>query len=102
MKKYLHRILFLTIFISTAATAQYTEYGIFIGGSQYQGDLVRDGWMMKETRPAIGLLGRYSFGANLALRGSFTFGTVGGSDANYTGVSGAEFRVKRNLSFRSR
>ncbi len=82
------------------AAAQYLEGGIFLGGSNYEGDLVGKralGVELNETHLSGGLLLRYNINDWVGVRGSFTYGQISGTDAN----SDADYRLERNLSFRS-
>ena len=47
------------LFIGLAAHAQDKEVGIFLGTTEYQGDLSKDQLTLNETKPAVGVLGRY-------------------------------------------
>ncbi len=81
------------------ANAQFLEGGIFVGGSNYAGDLVESNlqYEASETNLAGGLLIRYNINDWVGVRGAFTYGQISGSDAN----AEAEYRLERNLSFRS-
>ena len=81
------------------ASAQYLEGGLFLGGSNYLGDLVDAplGIEFSETHLAGGLLLRYNINDWVGVRGSFTYGQISGDDANST----VSYRLERNLSFRS-
>lgn len=81
--------------------AQDYDYGVFLGGSYYSGDLAPSfkngfGNGFRGTRPAIGGMARYTFHPNFAVRGNLNFGYVAGYDRN-----GDDFHKSRNLSFHS-
>ena len=75
------------------------EVGLFAGGANYNGELAPvDPVVLKETHVAIGGFARYSLTDRLRLRGSITYATISGDDANFNTPS---LRVRRNLDFRS-
>lgn len=80
-------------------SAQYLEGGLFLGTSNYAGDLVDAplGVEFSESKLAGGLLLRYNINDWVGVRGSFTYGAIAGSDMN----SSDDARLNRNLSFRS-
>lgn len=81
-------------------SAQYLEGGLFLGASNYAGDLVDAGFSsteINETHLAGGVLLRYNINDWVAVRAGFTYGQISGTDAN----SEESFRLERNLSFRS-
>jgi OmpA-OmpF porin, OOP family len=87
-------VLFFTLL---TLNAQKLSGGIFIGGANYQGDLVEVEMLPSETNPAVGMLFRYSLTSKLALKASFYGGHISGSDAN----SSSESLKSRGYSFRS-
>jgi len=93
MSKKLTLILFLSC-ILIASFAQRYEGGIFVGTTQYQGDLVKAQIVLKETKPALGIYGRYFFTHRWAFRAGFNYGFIKGDDAN-------GHWERRNLHFRS-
>jgi len=92
-------LIILLAFSPVFASAQFLEGGIFVGGSNYAGDLVESNvqYELDKTHLAGGLLVRYNINDWVGVRGSFTYGQISGSDADAT----AEYRLRRNLSFRS-
>jgi hypothetical protein len=94
-------ILLITLLALTPvfAFAQYLEGGLFVGASNYAGDLVDNkiGVEYNEAHLAGGVLLRYNINDWVAVRGSFTYGQISGSDANAASAG----RQQRNLSFRS-
>lgn len=90
--------LFAITFIATSAMAQDIEGGIFIGTTQYQGDLTKKHITISETKPSLGILGRYYFGPRINLKGSAYYGWIEGGDENYDDIY---LRKLRNLSFTS-
>ncbi|MDX5319871.1 MAG: DUF6089 family protein, partial [Bacteroidota bacterium] len=97
-------LLALTIGFGTVATkAQDYDMGVFGGFSMYQGDLSPElsqgiGNMIKQNRPAGGVLYRYNMHPNYSIRGNFNFGWVAAYDKY--GNAGTS-RESRNLSFNS-
>lgn len=86
----------------------YSMIGFSLNAMNYYGDLApkpsRLSTDISLTRPALGLIFAHRFGPRYTLTGTFTYGTLRGSDAqsadknDENGVS----RYKRNLSFRNR
>jgi hypothetical protein len=83
---------------SVSVFGQDIEGGIFVGPTNYQGDVTKKHVTIKNTRPNIGLLGRYYFGPRFNLKGNLYYGWVRGDDENYNDV---KFRDKRNANFKS-
>ena len=96
MKKILYSLIILLGSLTTQAQA--LEFGILLGGSNYQGDLTDGGPLLDQTNFAGGLLLRYNHTPYITLRASALYGRVEGADANYPDI---EERYFRNLSFRS-
>lgn len=89
-------------FIEQSVTAQVTEWGIMSGFSNYKGDLVVEGLLMKEVRPSLGLFYR-TYDDETIFRSRFflSYSQLSGHDNNYVEKNNPsfDFRVKRNLSF---
>lgn len=73
------------------------ELGLFLGGSYYTGDLNPSGHFNSLTRPAAGLIHRFSWSDRWSLRNGFMFGVVAGDDARSSSFA----QQQRNLSFKS-
>ena len=86
------------LFIGIAASAQDKEVGIFLGTTQYQGDLSKDQITLNQTKPGVGVLGRYYINPRFDIAAGLYLGWISGSDANY---SSNVDRARRNLSFQS-
>jgi hypothetical protein len=86
------------LFIGFTSFAQDKEIGVYLGTAQYQGDLSQAQITINETKPAIGVLGRYYFNPRFDIKGNLYVGWIAGSDSNYADVHD---RYKRNLSFHS-
>lgn len=74
--------------------AQEIEIGTTIGFSNYFGDLAPTP-VLKETKPAGALFGRYNISSSFAFTSSLSAGLVTGNDQNF------KENQYRNLSFRS-
>ncbi len=94
-------LLVLLAFSALAASAQKerstTDFGIFLGGSYYIGDLnpVRH---FALTQPAGGVHFRYNIDSRFAGRANLWYGTVQGNDARSESFS----QQQRNLNFKSK
>ena len=85
------------IFLPFLISAQYNEAGIFIGTSNYSGDL-QSKLEPTEYNVAFGLFARRHFSKYLAAKAHFYKGELSGSDEHQTFKSGLQ---ERNLSFRT-
>ncbi len=92
------RILILLSFIviSKQTVAQFSEYGVGVGGFNYAGDLMR-GYHIENVKP--GILGYYKMNLDniFSIRASLTGGLISGSDENPIDP----FAVNRKGSFQS-
>lgn len=93
---------FIVVFLGLTAGAfaqPVWEVGAFAGLSNYQGDLVQSTLpIFKEGRPAFGVTGRFVYSYAWTVRGSLTYGKIGGSDTNYPDDP---YRQRRNTRFES-
>lgn len=94
--RFLIKIVFGICLIPALSHAQRYEFGTWIGGSTYFGDL-NTNTSFKYTQPAAGVYTRYNFDSRLAAKLSFTYGGVKGMDS----ASNYYFEQRRNLSFYS-
>jgi len=85
--------LFLLNVISSKA--QGLELGLYLGGSNYFGDLSHNTIAIGETHPSASFIGRVNLGEKWAAKGLLGYARISGTDAN---ASKAE-NVNRNLSF---
>lgn len=75
------------------------DFGLYLGGSNYWGDLTKDFQpLWSKTKVAGGLLCRYNISPYITFKGSALYGQIQGSDKNY---SYDAYRTRRNLSFKS-
>jgi hypothetical protein len=88
---------FLLILISFAADAQYSEVGIFVGGSRYKGELSPHLFDIKFIHPSAGVFFRRNRTRHWSWKFEANYAKVSGSDADLT----EGFEKNRNLSFTS-
>lgn len=79
-----------------SASAQYSEVGLFVGGSNFIGDVGNYQFHLP-TGYAGGVFYRYNFDRHWAVRAQANYGFIQNDDAN----SSMAYRVNRNLSFQS-
>lgn len=97
-----HTLLALAVsFSAPFLKAQDYDLGLFVGGSQYQGDLspaFDNGFAnaFRGIRPAIGGLARYNFNPYFSIRGNVNLGLIAAYDQYGNKGTGRE---PRNLSF---
>lgn len=89
--------MFLSLLIGNKAYSQYSEAGIFLGGSWYNGDLQPNWFSIKFINPALGAIYRYNLNPHWALKGNVYYGTVSAEDIR----SDNTYQENRNLSFKS-
>jgi hypothetical protein len=87
----------------------YNMVGLSVNALNYYGDIAPKpssfSTDLEYTRPAFGLLFSHRFGPRYALTGSFSYGTLKGSDAKSADQGDSDngiYRYQRNLSFRNR
>lgn len=99
MKKSQFLKIFILLFVCNtslnSAKAQYIEGGIFLGGSNYLGDLSGTSMNFGATRPAGGVIARYHINDRFTLRGFAGYGSIWGADS----LSSKSEHNIRNLSF---
>ncbi|MBI5917477.1 MAG: OmpA family protein [Bacteroidetes bacterium] len=59
------------------------EGGLFLGISNYLGDLVEPTFTLKQSNPAFGILLRNHLSDNFGIRANLFYGKIEGDDANY-------------------
>lgn len=82
--------------LSTLSAQKTGEFGVFLGGSFYLGDLNPNGFF-KFTQPAFGAIYRYNINNRFSARLSGLIGTVEAFDNQ----SPYAFQQQRNLNFKS-
>jgi Domain of unknown function (DUF6089) len=80
--------------------SQSFEIGPLIGGANYQGDLADGVVVLKKTRPAYGVIMRYSPFKFLSFRMGFLQGGIEGDDANSSieGIRKRGYKISANMS----
>lgn len=94
IKSFIFKI--LAILLSFSLKAQYSEVGLFVGGTNFIGDVGDYGFHLPKG-PAAGIFYRYSFNDHWALRVQGNYGQITNGDS----LSDFAERINRNLSFRS-
>ncbi|MCK0129929.1 DUF6089 family protein [Flavobacteriaceae bacterium F08102] len=92
MKKYLLIIFFIGT--STIGYSQLIEAGLFMGGSNYIGDIGSTTYV-NPNRLAIGAVAKYNWTPRIAFRGTLIYTSLHANDAK----SNTPFRQNRNLRF---
>ena len=92
MKKQLLAIVFICI--SSISWSQINEIGVFIGGSNYIGDVGKSNYI-NPNNIAGGLIYKYNVNPRIALRGTLSFLSISGDDAESSNL----VRVNRNFNF---
>lgn len=97
----MRRLLFIFMLIGLpfVMNGQNWEVGTFTGGANYNGELAPvDPVVLKETHISIGAFAKYSISERIKVKGTITYATVSGDDANY---NTPWLRKRRNLDFKS-
>lgn len=91
--------LLLLMFPVLVFSQQKWEWGLFLGGANYQGDLVKsDLPILSETSPAYGLYGAYYVHPTWSLELNGYRGEIKGTDQNF---NLKQFSERRNFSFKT-
>ena len=89
-------ILFACLFfMGFSLNAQEKEFGVFVGGSNYFGDL-NPSYSFKETRPATSIFYRYNFNPRMSFRAAMGYYWVTASDNKQKKYP---YLLARNLNF---
>lgn len=88
---------FFALVVSTTLSAQYHELGVFLGTSNYSGEL-QSKFHPSEYNLSFGVFGRKHFTKYWAAKVHFYKGDISGTDANQQHKGGLR---QRNLNFRS-
>ncbi len=81
MKKFILFIVFICI--TTTSKAQINEIGVFLGGSNYIGDIGSE-YYINPNNFMGGIIYKKNINPRVALRGTFTYAQIAASDANAT------------------
>ena len=92
MKKYIFFIAFICL--TTRSEGQVNEVGIFIGGSNYIGDIGSE-YYINPNDLMGGLIYKWNFNPRIALRGTFTYAQISADDDDATNSE----RLNRGLRF---
>ena len=82
----------LLFFSLSELFAQSSELGVFVGGSNYSGDLNSDVYTVKFIHPAVGLIYRHNWNPHYSFKSNVYYGTVSAYDVKSSDA---------NLSFES-
>ena len=89
-------ILSILLTLPALVSAQRTEFGYWLGGSTYTGDL-NTNTSFQDTRQSLGIYYRYNYDSRVAVKTSAYWSQVAGNDAH----SDNKFQLNRNLNFYS-
>jgi len=92
MKKKLFVITF--ILFTNVAIGQINEVGVFLGGSNYIGDIGRTNWIYPNSY-AVGAVYKWNMHPRYSIRANYTYSKIVGDDAQ----SNNSFRKYRDLNF---
>lgn len=93
----MRKLLIITLFASAQLVqAQFTELGVFGGGTNFIGDVGQSGFSVPQGWVA-GISMRHQFNAHYGVRAFGNLGTLAASDA----LTNIDYKLERNLSFRS-
>jgi len=92
MKKHIIAILFLLS--SMYSFSQINELGVFLGGSNYIGDIGSTRYIWPNNY-AVGAIYKWNMSPHFTIRGTYTYSKISGDDAK----SGNSFREARDYSF---
>ena len=99
MYKKITLVLYTTFLLANISIAQSFELGLFMGASNYMGDLQASHIERAETKLAFGIYGKYNITEYLSARMGFTRGQISGNDRYSEERTG---RLMRNLQFQSK
>lgn len=92
MKKKILLLIFISI--SSISLGQQYEVGIFIGGSNYVGDIGRTAYVYP-NKIAGALIFKYNWNPRIALRATYSYLPIQGND----GEADTDYRIDRALKF---
>lgn len=87
-------ILIISIFITKTVSTQNWEAGMFVGATNYRGDLAPF-MVLSETKPAVGVFVKNNINEFFSINNKFSYGSIEGDDKNFYHLS------NRGLSFSS-
>lgn len=71
--------------------------GVFLGMSNYWGDLVKGYPLVSNSDPAVGIMFNYQLWPRLGVRGSFNYGKLKSDGTYYEGFKGSQASFKRTF-----
>lgn len=77
------------------ANSQNLEFGIYLGGSNFIGDVSEQKLNLSQTHPSFGIIGRFNASPKVALKGYFGYGRLSGADS----LASSSDTKNRNLNF---
>lgn len=92
MKKYIFFIAFICL--AVRSEGQINEIGIFVGGSNYSGDIGSE-YFINPNNLMGGLIYKWNMNPRIALRGTFTYAQITADDEDATNIA----RNNRGLRF---
>jgi hypothetical protein len=92
MKKYIFFIAFICL--AVRSEGQINEIGIFVGGSNYSGDIGSE-YFINPNNLMGGLIYKWNMNPRIALRGTFTYAQITADDKDATNIA----RNNRGLRF---
>ncbi len=99
MKKISYTVLFALIFVCALQAQPKWEWGLFVGGANYLGDLVETRMpVWEETQPAGGLTLAYTPNQQLFFQTSIYYARLKGSDQNFDNI---KIQEQRSFQFDS-
>ena len=87
-------IVILISFVSTGVFSQINEAGIFVGGSNYIGDIGRTNFIYPNSF-AVGAIYKWNMHPHYSIRATYNYSKISGSDSE----TNNSFRKYRDLSF---
>jgi hypothetical protein len=94
MKKKISLLIFISI--SSILLGQEFEAGVFIGGSNYVGDIGKTNYISPNTM-AGAVFFKYNWNPRIALRATYSYLPIHGDDAE----ADTDFKIDRGLSFKN-
>ena len=88
--------LFFFMAFSINLSAQVYEIGVFLGGSNYVGDIGRTNYVYP-NKVAGAVFFKYNYNPRIAFRGTYSYLPIQGNDL----VADTDFRVNRGLNFKN-
>lgn len=91
-------VLLLLAALRIAGAQSFSEVGITLGGTGYQGDLVEPAYRLARTRPAVGVQARTMVASHWGVSAGLLYGGISASDLDYP----VPYRQSRALELEAR